>query len=318
MLMMLFSVIAYGQADWTTDLDGVVSGVPGELAGFDAFGDPITYDIDDTVTGVVIPFGYLDEVAVDAEIAEIIPGLIDTAVIDVLAECETLVDDLAATVAATCDAEIDALVPDMITDAIVDLESTLSAPVFDFGANSRYAWLQIAGASTSVSGVTAGFLWANPHVEETGRAYASVSLVTAGSPSLHDVTFAIYEIDESTHQPGAVVWTTGVQSASPVGEKVFPFSSGTFTTYGAAYDDGSGNLLLARGSAVAIVQGAGGTVTMRAFPVSSVRQLGVDVTGGTAFSGWQAAHVFGDPMPDPFPTPTPRTTTVGAYLLDPL
>lgn len=195
----------------------------------------------------------------------------------VAAELATLVPTYAPFVEDVCDAQIASVVPDLIDDAIA--ASVAAEPVFRFGATTdatrRVAWNSVGGGSMGSTGIIHTHVHLVPFVEESaGGTYSGVStFVQSAVSGTHTVAYTL--LDVQAGEPDTILWTSNGIPTSSVGEKLADFSAGgTVTAAGAAWFDANGDLVLAHKDAVVVAVHVSAITSLRTFAPASQRVIG--------------------------------------------
>jgi len=191
----------------------------------------------------------------------------------------------------------------------VDIGALLpSEPRPRLAGNNLIIYEQINCVAYSSGNYIPQVLKANLHYETRGETYDAFVIHHHANthPNLEHIV-ALYEVDSTTHLPGALLWFHTTSGAT-TGTKIFLFSEGTWTTAGGAYKKENNQLVLKRGQAVYKAMG-------HSQDIVQFTNLGVESTrpllGRPDFPIHGTQHVlqytkgFTWPtLPDPFGTPT--------------
>jgi hypothetical protein len=154
--------------------------------------------------------------------------------------------------------------------------------------------------SFTTQALTANTIRYVPHYEEVGATYDAIvfrQTTNAGAGGLSKL--ALYLADSSTHNPDELLWYGPDVDTSTAAVYTVTFSSGTFTTLGNAYKDGSSRLVLPVFGRFwkAWMRNATGSPSL--YTVGTPRPTGGSANMQTPFVGFSASRTYANGYPDP-------------------
>jgi hypothetical protein len=155
-------------------------------------------------------------------------------------------------------------------------------------------------ASTTSQGLIANTIRYVPHYEDLGATYDAIVFrhgSNAGAGGL--AKLAVYLADPSSHNPDELLWYGPDVDTATAAVFTVTFSSGTFTTLGNTYKDGSSRLVLplfGRFWKAWMRNGTGGPTT---YTAGTPRHSGGSANMQAPFVGFSASRTYTSGFPDP-------------------
>jgi hypothetical protein len=163
----------------------------------------------------------------------------------------------------------------------------------------RHVVWESLGSTTSQS-MVANTIRYVPHYEDLGATYDAIVFrhgSNAGAGGL--AKLALYLADPSSHNPDELLWYGPDVDTSTAAVYTVTFSSGTFTTLGNTYKDGSSRLVLPVFGRFWKAWMRNSTGLPSLYTVGTPRPTGGSANMQTPFVGFSASRTYANGYPDP-------------------